>query len=128
MPLFKWKDDYSVAVAELDEHHRELFGIVNQIYACCMNPGNLDQVSSKLDELAAYADYHFSAEEQHMKDIGFNGLEDHQAKHRIFRSKVETMRFSGAVDKLDVTRELIVYLGNWLLHHVLEEDKKYIRL
>ncbi len=126
MPLFTWKEDYSVAVTELDRHHRELFDIVNRIYSCCVSPDGLDGVSAMIDDLAAYSKYHFAAEEQHMKNIRFKGLESHQAMHLEFSTRIEMMRLSEADNRLDTTRELIVYLGNWLLHHVLEEDKGYV--
>lgn len=126
MPLFTWKEDYSVAVMELDRHHRELFDIVNQIYSCCMSPDGLDGVSSKIGDLAAYSKYHFAAEEQHMKNIGFIDLERHRAMHLDFSAKIELMLVSESDNRLDAARELIVYLGNWLLHHVLEEDKMYV--
>ena len=32
MSLFDWKDDYSVEIAEIDEQHKSLIGLINRLY------------------------------------------------------------------------------------------------
>jgi len=125
MPLFNWKSEYSVKVEELDIHHQQLFNIVNAIYDNCMKAGSVHCVSPMLDELLAFSDYHFDAEEQYMKDIGFNGLNSHISKHRAFADRIAALQLTGNGNDLDISKELIAYLGNWLLRHVMDEDKRY---
>jgi hemerythrin len=125
MSLFTWKPEYSVHEAELDQHHQKLFAILNSVYENVMNSTEVDHIIPKIDELSAYTNYHFSAEEEHMLETGFPELGEHVAKHREFTHSIETLRASYHNNDLEVSRDLIVVLGEWLLHHVIKEDHKY---
>lgn len=125
MSLFTWKPEYSVHDAELDIHHQKLFAILNSVYENVMNSREVDHIIPKIDELSAYTSYHFSAEEQHMLEAGFPGLDEHIAQHREFTNSIEALRASYHDNDLEVSRDLIVMLGEWLLNHVIKEDRKY---
>lgn len=125
MSLFTWKPEYSVHEADLDLHHQKLFAILNSVYENVMNSLEVDHILPKIDELSRYTSYHFSAEEQHMLETGFPGLDEHIAKHREFTRSIEALRENYHNNDLEVSRDLIIVLGEWLLHHVIKEDHKY---
>lgn len=125
MSLFVWKPEYSVNEAVLDSHHQKLFSVLNSVYENVMNAPVVDRVLPKIDELSAYKRYHFATEELYMKEMGFPDIDGHVAKHREFTHKIEALRAEYRNNDLDVTRELIIVLGEWLLGHVLKEDRKY---
>jgi hemerythrin len=128
MTLLSWKPEYSVNEAELDSHHIKLFDILNKVYENVMNSLEVDCVLPNLNELSAYTSYHLSAEEQHMREKGFPNIDEHIAEHRDFTHKIETLKTHYHGNNLEVSQELIILLGNWLLRHVLTEDKKYSEL
>lgn len=128
MSLFSWKPEYSVNEAELDSHHQTLFAILNDVYESVMNSSELESIIPRIDELSANALKHFSVEERYMLEHGFPEISEHIAEHRKFAQKLDTLRSRRHEDNLDITRELIVVLGEWLLHHVLREDRKYSEL
>ena len=125
MELFKWHDTYSVNNEELDNHHKTLCSILNKLYENCMSTDVPNSLDSILDELVSYSNYHFTAEEQHMRDIGYKDIEKQIIEHKEFTQK--TLQLKKVIDKNDIehTKELIVFLGGWILHHVMEDDKKY---
>lgn len=127
MPLFVWKDNYSVEIEQLDDHHKNLFRIFNVLYENTMHTTEVESVLPIMSELQEYTKYHFLTEEQYMLDIGFPGAVDHIVKHRDFSRRINDLHSQHRNNDLEVTVELIVVLGNWLLHHVLEEDRKYSR-
>lgn len=128
MSLFTWKPEYSVNEATLDSHHQKLFHILNSVYENVMNSKEVDSILPKLAELSAFTKYHFSIEEQHMRKIGFAGIDGHIAEHREFTHEIETLQSSYHDNDLEVTRELLIVLGEWLLRHVLKEDRKFSEL
>ncbi len=128
MPLFVWKKDYSVGVELLDEHHKNLFRIFNSLYENTMHSKEVEYVLPIIDELQEYTEYHFYAEEKHMREQEFSGIAEHILKHRDFIGRLKSLYSQYRHDDLEVTIELIVVLGNWLLHHVLEEDRKYSKI
>lgn len=128
MSLLIWKPEYSVHEPTLDSHHQKLFGILNTLYESVMNSSDLDCVPSLFNELSGYTRDHFSAEEQYMADKGFCGIGDHISKHLEFSRKIEKLKPQYHGHDLEVTRELIIVLGEWLLHHVIKEDRKYAEM
>jgi hemerythrin-like metal-binding protein len=125
MPLMTWNDDYSVNNEMLDSHHRKLITILNHLYGECLKVEDIDCVGPQLDELLSYADYHFKAEEEYMRQIEYFDRDEHIEKHNGFAYKIEELRRITHESQLELTRELIVYIGKWLLNHVLVDDKKY---
>lgn len=125
MPLLTWNDDYSVNNEELDSHHKTLISILNHLYTECLKVDSENCVGPRLDELLAYTEYHFRAEEQYMRRIEYFEIDDHIEMHNSFVFKLEEMKRIQHTSQIELTKELIIFLGKWLLHHVLEEDKKY---
>lgn len=123
--LLSWKTDYSVNEAELDRHHQKLFSILNTVYENVMNSKEMDCIYPLIDELSECTTSHFTAEEHHMREKEFYGIDAHITKHREFTNTVETLKSRYNGNNLEVAKELIILLGNWLLCHVLTEDKKY---
>lgn len=125
MPLLSWKPEYSVKNSELDNHHEHLFLLLNNVYENVMSSLEVDSVLPLIEELTEYTRSHFIAEEQFMRDIQFQGLDEHISKHREFTNKIESIKIHYHGNNLEVTQELLIVLGEWLLGHVLKEDRKY---
>jgi hemerythrin-like metal-binding protein len=128
MPLLSWKPEYSVNEAELDSHHQKLFYLLNTAYENVMNSPEVDCVLPIIDELSKYIRYHLSAEEQYMRINEFHEIDAHIAKHREFTHTIEKLKTNYHGNNLEATQELIIVLGNWLLSHVITEDRKYSKL
>lgn len=73
----------------------------------------------------SYINYHFTAEERHMKNIGYKDIDKHIIEHRGFTQRILQLKQAADKDECETTKELIALLGDWLLHHIIEEDKKF---
>lgn len=125
MPLLTWSEAYSVNNQELDSHHKKLISILNALYTDCLSVGSDGCVDEKIDELLTFADYHFKAEELYMRQLQYFEVDDHIEMHNIFKFKLGEMKRIPHQNQLELTKELIIFIGKWFLHHVLEEDRKY---
>ena len=123
--LFKWHNTYSVNNEELDTHHKRLFTILNKLYENCMGTDLTNKLDPIVEELVSYSNDHFSAEEQHMKNIGYKDIDKQISEHRSFTQRALQLKNVADKNDLVLTKELIVFLGSWILNHVMEEDKKY---
>jgi hemerythrin len=123
--LFTWYKHYSVNNEELDNHHKTLFDIFNKLYETCLDANKSNCIDPIIKKLVSYSSYHFSAEEQHMRDIGYQEIDKHTEEHRTFTDRTFQLQQVAGKDGPEAIKELIEYLGTWLLHHVLDEDKKY---
>ena len=124
MELFKWYNKYSIGNDELDKHHKTLFGIFNRLYNNCVLDDNGSSLEPIINELVSYTKYHFSAEEQYMRDVEYKNIDNHILEHKIFTDRILDFQNDNNVYHCEQSKELIAYLGNWLLNHVMLEDKK----
>jgi len=127
-PLLSWKPEYSVKEADLDSHHIRLFDILNTVYENVMNSTEVDCVLPIIDELSQYTRNHFFLEEQNMREKEFHEIDYHIAKHRGFTNTIDALKAHYHGNNLEITRELIIVLGDWLLNHVLKDDIKYSKV
>ena len=125
MPLVTWYKKYSVNNEELDNHHKNLFAILNKMYDSCLPANSAECAASIIEELIEYTDYHFTAEEKYMADKGYKEIDEHRQQHRYFLDKLLGLRNCEHKDDYDYKKEVMILLGDWLLKHVTVEDKKY---
>jgi hemerythrin len=128
MPLVSWYKRYSVNNEELDNHHKNLFAIMNKMYDACLPAETMDCAEPIIEELIKYTGYHFDAEEKYMAEIGYKGIEDHIEQHRNFLEKLHELRNCKNKNIYDFKKEVLVLLGNWIIRHVTVEDKKYSQI
>ena len=126
MSLFRWSESYSIGNKEIDDQHKELFDKLNKIYDISYEPDKIDSVHAILDELIAYSDYHFKAEQKYMTDIGYEDIGKQLIEHDYFINEVLRLKESTDMNSYELTKETIVFLGRWLLNHIIVEDNKII--
>ena len=125
MPLFTWSDEYSIGNFEIDNQHKKLFDILNRLFDICVGTNEVDTVEAVMEDLGAYADYHFKFEEQHMQDVGYKDLDKHILEHSFFTKEIMFAKRRQVHNKSNTDNKLIEFLSNWLIQHVTEEDRKY---
>jgi len=124
MELFKWYKKYSVNNEELDNHHKTLINIINRLYNAILDKDTTNCYDLIVDELISYTDYHFTAEEQYMNKIGYKEIERHISEHKYFTQRILHLKNEINNKDSEVNKELMLFLGNWIVHHVMYEDKK----
>jgi hemerythrin-like metal-binding protein len=125
MILFTWDDKYSVKNEDFDNHHKVLIDIFNRMYGHHLCKGDSSYLDPIIEELVSYSLYHFLLEEQHMRDIGYKEVDSHINDHRGFTLGAIQLRKDVKNDDREATKDLIEFLGKWLLNHIVIEDKKY---
>ena len=127
----KWEDRFKTGYKRIDNQHKELVNILNDLYETGVK-GDIgdDDIQKSFNEIIKrtidYATYHFSYEEKIMNAINYSGAKDHISKHRAFSVKIadEVNRYEKGDDL--VVKDLITFLKEWLLNHIVLEDKKFI--
>ena len=120
--MVKWSSKYSVGVPAVDDQHKELFKLVNELTKAVKECEELD-TSFLMARLEVYSLYHFTSEEHLMKKYGFPEIEDHMREHKKFRRKILSIK--GSVSMPESMQNLLLYLENWLKTHTLDSDQKY---
>jgi hemerythrin-like metal-binding protein len=123
---FKWKEEYSVHVQEIDQQHKQLVKLIFELFNSINKRAAKETLGSILDELVKYAGYHFSTEEKYFDLFNYEDKEKHISEHREFAGKVVDFQKKYTDHEVEISYELIDFLEDWLLNHLMESDKKYI--
>jgi hemerythrin len=123
--LFKWKNDFSVGIKELDDQHKSFFDILNRLGEAAGGNKGMEIVGPVLQELNEYSRHHFTEEENWLKVIGYPGLQYQQKQHEFFISQVTDLQDRYSRGDASIPLSTVEFLRDWLLSHILETDKKY---
>ena len=123
--FIEWSDELSVGIQEIDEQHKVLVGLVNELHdAIREHHGN--EVSRKiLDRLGEYTRIHFAVEESLMRIMGYPDYESHLNEHQQLADELGEIVAKVDSGKGSVSMQLIHFLKIWLTKHIMESDKDY---
>lgn len=125
MSYLKWSDKYSVNVAEIDEQHKKLFSLVNDMYDAMHAGKGSDMIGTVIAEFVDYTDYHFKAEERLLRQNGYPEYDEHKEMHDNLSRKAHSIKEAFDRGNTPTAIEVMLLLTNWLNTHILEEDRKY---
>ncbi len=131
MASIKWTRKMSVGVPELDDDHKGLLAVINELEVHATGEADEQAVRRSLNWLLRYAQTHFAREQAVMTCCNFPMLSEHIDEHRDFVSRMHDSitAFDENPDlaAANVRDTLISYLEKWWYHHILSEDMKYKR-
>lgn len=129
MTSIKWSRRMSVGVPELDDDHKGLLAVINELAAHASGEADEELVRRSLNWLLRYAQTHFAREQAVMTSCKFPMLADHIDEHRDFvermRAAIATFDTDPAQGAVEIRDSLVTYLEQWWQGHILSEDMKY---
>jgi hemerythrin len=126
MPIIEWNNAFSVDIQKIDEQHKKFFSLVNMLYDAIMQGKGEEVVGPVLKELQQYVIFHFKSEESWMKMCKYPDMNKHKLEHEGAIQKVNKFVLEYERGNKTVDIELLKFLSEWLQHHILEVDRKYI--
>ena len=125
MPLVLWTPRLSVGIESLDEQHRRLIAVANQLHDAMREGRGHAAVAGVCDALLDYTRDHFSYEEDLLARSGYPALAEHQEQHRAIAARLDAIRAEVAGTRLGLSLEVLDFLRTWLIEHILGHDHKY---
>jgi hemerythrin len=122
---FRWTEKYSVNITALDNEHKRLFAIINELNQALANGEGKAATDSVLRKLVDYAKAHFAAEESLLAEYEFPETASHRAEHDKFTQSIAKFREDYRAGKPGVPVSLMLFLQDWLKEHILVNDKAY---
>ncbi|MFP3040395.1 bacteriohemerythrin [Treponema primitia] len=123
----EWDDRYSVGIPLIDDQHKELIRLTNELYKGCLTGDEAAQVyfMSAVKGTVDYVKYHFSAEEKLLENAKYPEIADHKKQHESFIKQIlgDVQSYQGG--KKFVPNVFVRYLRDWILSHIAVMDKKY---
>jgi hemerythrin len=125
MALFNWSNEYSVNIKQIDDQHKVLIGLINDLHDK-MKVGKAKEVLGNiLDELVNYTVYHFKHEENLFTSHGYSESESHKKVHQTLIQQVKDIKANYDSSKTVLGMDVMEFLKGWLGNHILGTDKKY---
>lgn len=127
MAIIKWIEEYSVGVKKIDDQHKALVKLLNDLFDA-MSVGKANDVLGEIiNKMANYAQLHFSTEEKYFDDFDYEFSEEHKNEHRKFIEEVAGFKKGFDAGNIVLSMEVFQFLKNWLTRHILVSDHKYVR-
>lgn len=120
---FQWSEEYSIHDSVIDEEHKKLLYLANEIFAISNPSRERERFTVALKQLFGYMEYHFRHEEQLMSGVVFPDRQAHSARHNEIIVQMNTLLKScRSLGKL--SEKLKDFMRDWVLKHIAEEDKR----
>ena len=125
MALFVWNDSYSVSVKIIDEQHKKLIDLINDLHDAMLEGKAKERAGAIIDELIKYTVIHFSTEEKYFDEFNYPETAEHKKIHKEFVDKVSNFKRDFENGKIMLSMEIMKFLMDWLSSHIKGTDKKY---
>lgn len=125
MAFLNWSESFSVGVPSIDGQHIVLVNMVNDFYEKLSRGAGRDSLGTLFQGLKLYALKHFSYEEEHMLKYGYEGYDEHKNEHNELVARVLELETKFKSGENVVSYEVMLFLKEWLIHHMQVTDKKY---
>lgn len=126
--LLSFSDQYYTGIDMIDRQHRRLFEILldlNELNRDEFLYDKYDAIVDVIEELKDYVVKHFQDEEHYMTQIQYEGLALQKTLHQSFIDKMEEINLEDIDEnQQQYLDELIDFLANWLIHHIMKIDQK----
>lgn len=127
MATYKWGQDLSVGVSQLDTQHKRLFQVVDDLHQTMKDGKGAEGIGKILGGLLSYTKTHFADEEKVMEKADFPGLADHRKLHEALTEKVADYQNQFESGRIQIVIELSRFLNQWLTSHIKGHDQEYAK-
>lgn len=126
MALISWLPAYSVNIPPIDEQHKGLFDLLNQLHdEITIKHSGHAAIGNALEKLIQYTKTHFELEERFLESMQYPEIAKHKAKHAAMTQKAMKLQQEFARGNTDIATEVMNFMLTWLTNHILHSDKRY---
>ena len=125
METLQWNDSISVNNFEIDNQHKYLIQLVNNLILNSNAKVKSAIIGESLQNLLKYTKEHFRDEELMLDKHNYPKLVEHKKEHKKFVLKIAGFCKDVLNGKSTVTVEMISFLVDWLINHTSVNDQDY---
>ena len=120
-----WKETYSVRVKTIDDHHKVLVKLINDLNNAMLYEKGRSSISSIIKGLVDYTIFHFDYEEKMLEKNGYGDLVNHKKIHVQFVNKMKEIQREFDSGEKELSKDVMDFLKVWLVEHIMGTDQKY---
>ena len=126
--LGAWEACYELGIEDIDLQHHFFFNLINRLARELLQTDNVQHRGELINELNAYAKFHFISEENMMRKSAYPHFLHHQGLHVEL---IEQLSTRGSMlflpDAQGAVESIVTFLGEWFLQHTREVDRQFAR-
>jgi hemerythrin len=121
----EWSAELSVGVADMDEQHKKLINMINDLNAAMRAGKGKETIGTTLGGLVEYTQTHFTNEEKILDTHGYPALTAQRMEHRNFIKKISDFKKNLESGSIMISMDVMNFLYDWLKNHIMKTDKGY---
>jgi len=125
MTFVQWDGSMAVGVARIDEQHKELIDIINELASALGTTRQQDAVAKAVDTLLRYVREHLRYEEALMGESAYPEANRHFQEHISFEAALAAFDLEGAPLDIEAVDKMFFFLTSWLVNHICLSDQKF---
>jgi hemerythrin len=127
--LVEWDDQYLIGIPRIDEQHKKLIDMTNELYLGCLKGDDAAKVYflKTIHEAVDYVRFHFSTEEKILGRINYPDFTAHKKEHEDFAREIIQQVQAFQQGKKFVPNVFVRFLRDWVLAHIAVSDKRYAK-
>lgn len=122
----EWKAIYAIDVKDIDEQHRYLFELGNQVYHLAMSGEDVnEQIQHIVEQLEHYTLEHLNYEEGLMASLNYPERVKHGQEHERFRTQLTAIKADmQEQSNIEAKMQLILFITDWIAKHIMLADQE----
>jgi hemerythrin len=125
MAYIDWTDALSVGIGIIDEQHKVLIQIINDLHDAMKAGKSKVIIREVFVRLIDYTNFHFSMEEKLMDQYGYEEAPGHKKIHKDLVDDVLELQKKLEKSDLTIGVHTLTFLKEWLNDHILKTDTKF---
>jgi hemerythrin len=125
--LVVWDDKYATGIQLIDNQHKELVSLTNELFRACMDREVIQQEVFKetMKRMVDYVRFHFGAEQELLQRVKYPDFTEHKKQHdTLVRQILESVKEYNEGKKM-VPNQFVRTLRDWILSHIAHYDRLY---
>ena len=124
MTLLTWTSEYSVGIEAVDLEHREMIGLINELYDEMSDKKDPESIEHFLGDIHATISAHFALEERVMQRSSYREYEAHKDDHEELLDQIRDLMDSFDMNPDSGLSLLQERLSDWFTSHFSTFDAR----
>jgi len=127
MDIIAWDNKYNTGIELIDNQHKQLIELTNELYSACMTgDAHLSDIfKDTMTRMVDYVHHHFSTEMDYLKKINYPDYHNHKLMHDALIKDILAAAEDYKNDKKLVPNNFVRTLRDWIISHIAVHDKEY---
>ena len=125
--IVSWGDSFATGIRLVDEQHKELIKLTNELYRACLigveetGPVFKEALSCTVE----YVRFHFAAELEILEKVNYPDYNEHKKQHEFLIKHILAASKEFGSGKKFIPNQFVRTLKDWVFGHIAFYDKQF---